>query len=200
MAEELGRGLAPDLPHSALHPERHTRGMGVISRFPIRTEKRPEMAHGASAVHLVRLEVEGLEVCLANVHPLPLLARGGRSGAAPASRILTTWPGQAAAAVLDALPHPAAGPLLVAGDFNLLDRLEAYRRLAGAMMDCFRSAGLGKGGTFPVWEATPWVPPVLRLDYVFVSEHWKVVGCRTGVLPGSDHRYVVADLELAGEG
>lgn len=49
-----------------------------------------------------------------------------------------------------------------------------------------------RGGTWPA------IAPSARIDYVLVqpSERWRVLGCRREPFSGSDHRGVVASLDL----
>lgn len=93
------------------------------------------------------------------------------------------------------------GPLILMGDFNmcpsnfLLDRIR--RRLTEALPE-----GEGYVHTFPSWPGDADIPadcrnhPRCKLDYIFVSRHFKVLDCR--VLPSrvSDHMPMIADLEI----
>lgn len=81
-------------------------------------------------------------------------------------------------------------PTLVAGDFNTPPQSPLHRALGPRLRDAFAEAGHGFGYTWPS------VLPGLRIDYVFVSPEWRVRSCRVGPALGSDHRPVVAEVEL----
>jgi endonuclease/exonuclease/phosphatase family metal-dependent hydrolase len=80
--------------------------------------------------------------------------------------------------------------------------------IAQRLLDVHRAVGRGFGFTFPEPDflaLTPWyvrpfdmMSPMVRIDYIFVSEHF--IPQETHVLPrgyGSDHRPVVAKLRFA---
>jgi endonuclease/exonuclease/phosphatase (EEP) superfamily protein YafD len=81
-------------------------------------------------------------------------------------------------------------PTLVAGDFNTPSPSPMLRALGLRFRDAFAEAGLGYGHTWPS------VLPGLRIDYVFVSPEWDVRDCWVGPRLGSDHRPVIAEVEL----
>jgi endonuclease/exonuclease/phosphatase family metal-dependent hydrolase len=75
----------------------------------------------------------------------------------------------------------SGGRVVLAGDFNLSEREAAYRDIAASLTDAAR--GLS-------WRpvAVRWLPPVLRLDYVFIGAGLASVGSETACeLSGSDH-------------
>jgi endonuclease/exonuclease/phosphatase (EEP) superfamily protein YafD len=96
------------------------------------------------------------------------------------------------------------GPTLVAGDFNTPPGGVIYREMTRPFTDSFAEAGTGWGHTYP----SRWKPPsflgdlpalpvsFLRIDYVFHSRHWKALQCEVGGRDGSDHRPLLAELEL----
>lgn len=83
------------------------------------------------------------------------------------------------------------GPVILAGDFNTPPAGEFYDKVTSPLRDAFMGAGWGWGFTYPSKL------PLLRIDYVFHTPHWKAVACRVGDRPGSDHRPLFAELELA---
>lgn len=80
-------------------------------------------------------------------------------------------------------------PVLLTGDLNSTPYSWVYRHLRGGMQDAFRVAGLGWGGTYHTFL------PLVRIDYVFVSQEWEVVRARVPDVALSDHRPVVAYLQ-----
>jgi vancomycin resistance protein VanJ len=87
-------------------------------------------------------------------------------------------------------------PALVLCDCNMTDQSNTYHRMDRLLDDSFREAGWGLGATFPTHEGgLPF--PVLRIDYVWHSEHFSVSDVFVGDSGGtSDHFPVVARLVL----
>jgi endonuclease/exonuclease/phosphatase family metal-dependent hydrolase len=85
------------------------------------------------------------------------------------------------------------GPTIMGADLNEAPTEPAARWIGSRFYDAFADAGEGDGETFPSDV------PTVRIDYVFVSEG--VATRRVWVpdaIPGSDHRPVVADVEIPG--
>lgn len=93
------------------------------------------------------------------------------------------------------------GPVIVMGDFNmcpdsfLLDRLRS--RLTEVLPE-----GEGYVHTFPSWSHDCAIPEIIRdhpyckIDYIFVSRHFKTCSCRVIQSRASDHMPMVAELEI----
>jgi endonuclease/exonuclease/phosphatase (EEP) superfamily protein YafD len=89
-------------------------------------------------------------------------------------------------------------PFVAAGDFNTSDQSILYGELAGVMRDAYRQAGVGLGAT---WPAAPgdddlpgFIPPMIRIDYVWHSPHLRALYAATGPELGSDHLPLVVTL------
>lgn len=89
-------------------------------------------------------------------------------------------------------------PVIVAGDFNIPARGRAYHYLARHLTDAFEVRGRGYGFTFPGRTRNPFslFGPWLRLDLVFASKDWRVLDSQVEPRRPSQHRAVVATLEL----
>jgi endonuclease/exonuclease/phosphatase family metal-dependent hydrolase len=88
-------------------------------------------------------------------------------------------------------------PYIMAGDFNLSEQSISYDRLAAQMGDTFREAGDGFGATWPVRDIFPgFMPPLLRVDYIWHSPDFRAGTALRGEDLGSDHLPVIAELEL----
>lgn len=90
-------------------------------------------------------------------------------------------------------------PYIVAGDFNMSENAATYRAIAETMGDAYREAGTGWGGTWPVpivAELPPWLPPILRVDYIWYSQHFQPIEADNGPTLGSDHLPVYARFHL----
>ena len=169
--------------------------LATFSRFPM----EPLREAALNRVQGVRLTVGDRQLTLYNVHlpvphilslqlgpmPLPL-------GFEPAERqagFERLW---------QRLQQTDHHSTVMLGDFNSADRAANYRRLRRLLQDAFRDRGWGFGLTYPAQPKVgplPW-DPIVRIDYIFHGAGLRAIAARTGEGPGSDHRYVVADLEL----
>ncbi|MDH7569005.1 MAG: endonuclease/exonuclease/phosphatase family protein [Armatimonadota bacterium] len=85
---------------------------------------------------------------------------------------------------------PGATPLLVGGDWNAPAGDAVYRPLHPRLHDTFAAAGVGWGNT--VLNDFP----VLRIDAIWASHHFRPVGVFARPTRHSDHRLVVCDLRF----
>lgn len=89
------------------------------------------------------------------------------------------------------------GPLLLMGDLNAPPDAREIAPLLAELQDAWavvtpRDAGEGAGLTYPA------VDPTKRIDYVLASREWTVRSARLLDTVASDHRAVVAEVELGG--
>lgn len=210
MAAALAALLHDDYPYQALHPHPNPFfGMGVLSRLPLDValaETPPDFDDNRCYCQYVTVAVEGRAAHVLNVHSMP--------APRPALRPLAYTPR------LQHVPRPAGfnahetassvetfaarvaaldAPRLALGDFNTTDRQPAYASLLaqGQLKDAYHAVGKGFGFTFPAdgYNGLP-IPPVVRIDYVLHDAAWAAKAAWTGAIPGSDHRYVAAELVL----
>jgi endonuclease/exonuclease/phosphatase family metal-dependent hydrolase len=90
-------------------------------------------------------------------------------------------------------------PYIVAGDFNMSEYAAIYGRIADTMRDAYRESSGGWGGTWPISivdELPQFIPPLLRVDYIWHSDYFRTVEVREGPRLGSDHLPLYAQLEL----
>jgi len=82
------------------------------------------------------------------------------------------------------------GPVILAGDFNMLDESPIFRAFWGRYRDAFEIHGWGYGYTHytPVSQ--------LRLDHVLFREPIECTSYQVGPNCGTPHRPVVVDLSL----
>ncbi|SEW08760.1 Metal-dependent hydrolase, endonuclease/exonuclease/phosphatase family [Chitinophaga arvensicola] len=85
-------------------------------------------------------------------------------------------------------------PVIVCGDFNDTPASYTYFTIKGDLQDAFLQKGLGIGRTFTG------LAPTLRIDYIFVSNHFKVNSFRKINSDLSDHYPVITNLSLVGSG
>jgi vancomycin resistance protein VanJ len=85
---------------------------------------------------------------------------------------------------------PANMPIIVGGDFNAPQGDAVFELLKPLLRDAFREAGRGWGNTHKNEL------PVLRIDQVWITDHFGVADVRAYQTEQSDHRLVVCDLWL----
>jgi vancomycin resistance protein VanJ len=199
-AVELPRLLADHLPHRALRPYPSPSGAAVFSRYPLRGAEsfRLDATAGHWSQRMV-VEAPSGPLTLLNVHTrIPRLCWSQCRGAA---RLLPTFTADRCRTDvlhLVRLLDEVEGPLLVMGDFNMTEYSDHYRLVRARLTDAYRAVGRGFGhtfprlGTFPHGLPVPW--PMLRLDYVWHSAHFRPVSAHLGKSGGSDHRPVVVRL------
>ena len=81
-------------------------------------------------------------------------------------------------------------PYLLAGDFNNPPRGEFNRHLKAQLTDAFTQGGWGSGFTFPADF------PVMRIDYLWLGRGVCARRCFAMPTSASDHRALVADVEV----
>lgn len=80
------------------------------------------------------------------------------------------------------------GPYIVLGDFNLVPWDSEFSRfLQNGNLSSVRN---GFQATYPMDLGIPLIP----IDHICFSDHFTATECRTVVIPGSDHKGMVASL------
>ena len=167
------------LPYRAARPAPGAHGTGVYARFPLELRPAPPARHEI-AVARARLPGGG-EIEITAVHPpAPTSDRNVRD----LERELETLPDAGG----------GAGPRILAGDFNsTLDHRALRELLARGYVDAAERAGTGLR---PTWPARRRLPAV-TIDHVLVDARCRVASARVLGLPRSDHRAVLATIDLA---
>jgi endonuclease/exonuclease/phosphatase (EEP) superfamily protein YafD len=175
--------------------------MGVISRYPLELTGTEIEGVWVGRPQILEVAWEGREITLVNFHAIP------PGPLNPANLGHTVRERERQIGALVAFADSRSGPLIVKGDLNVTDRSAVYRTMARSLQDAWVERGWGFGHTFPgaaspgssrpTW-AGMYVPKwLLRLDYVFCSDHWRVERAWIGPWDGvSDHRPVVARMTL----
>jgi endonuclease/exonuclease/phosphatase (EEP) superfamily protein YafD len=178
-------GLDAMFPHRIIDPRERAGGIGIWSRYPI-VESGPIGGFSLSMLR-ARLQVPGVVIdpTVVAVHL-----------AAPWIQPIDYWR-QDLARFPDMLRESAraagTGAVIVAGDFNSTADMLPFRRLLWeGYRDAAEQAGAGMTRTFP---SRRWRPPVIGIDHVLVH-NCVAMSARTVVLPGSDHRGLVATVEV----
>jgi endonuclease/exonuclease/phosphatase (EEP) superfamily protein YafD len=176
-------GLRELLPHRVFRPEPRAAGTGLASRYPLqeRASTLPSSYHWQPAA-LVDLPGTS-EVEVVAVHAV-----------APVGRI---QPDEWRAEIAD-LPPPLPGPAtrLLVGDFNATLDHQPLRELLGTG---YRDAADAVGrGLLATWPTDTLMVSVAAIDHVLVEQTCRVRSFGTLLLPGGDHRAVVAEIVLPG--
>ncbi len=162
-------------------------GAAIYSRLPFEDDVRTDLHLAGVETPQMRavVRIGGRRVALYNIHLVP-----------PYGLELTATTRHQLA---DLIEHLDAEPLpmILSGDFNFTDRSEnaALLRAAG-LTDTHRTAGWGRGSTWPVNGILRYLPG-LRLDHIYLSDSLTCAHSRTGEGIGSDHRPIVAKIGLA---
>jgi endonuclease/exonuclease/phosphatase (EEP) superfamily protein YafD len=188
-------GINEVFPYSVLIPAPDARGIGLWSRYPLsqpKLQNAPATAKLRNAtVAAARLQVPGVrfDPLLASVHVTsPVAAANPRS--------FDRWRlGTAATKARLAAYAEAAGPaaVIIAGDFNSTPDMWQFRDLlTNGYRDGAEQTGAGFAPTFP---SNTRYPPLLTIDHVLTRQA-AVSSIRTVDIPGSDHRALLATIEV----
>lgn len=181
-------GLGRELPHSVLRPEAGYTGTGIWSRWPV--TPLGDIPGTQSATPRARVQPpSGPPFTVIAVHPTAPAGLG-------ADKMWRTD----LHLVRDVIRETAGGgngPLVVAGDFNASRDHALFRELLDPGLDDALDVAPGGpwlGFTFPVGQG---YPPLMRLDHILFTRHGlRCVSAATVLVPGTDHRGVVAALRL----
>jgi endonuclease/exonuclease/phosphatase (EEP) superfamily protein YafD len=180
-------GVDARLPFCHLDPRPAANGTGLWARWPL--APLPPVPGLEAAAPRARVEpVAGWPVTLTGVHPRP-----------PTHRRVRRW--QRELAALRAALVATGGQQVIAGDFNTSRDHRPFRDLLDAgFLECTDAARLRPWPAF-TWPAGGWIPSVMRLYHVLVSQAGATVcASRIVQVPGTDHRGVLAVIELAPTG
>lgn len=159
-----------------------------------RSVRRTYHERGRWSYLFSELEIRGRVVNLVIPHFLAYRIREEDPWRRPAlflERVSRTvrWHRQEATALLD-LVSGFEDPTFLVGDFNSTPWQAMHLSLRRRFRDAWATKGTGFGSTFRFF-----VP--LRIDFVYVPPRARVVRVETGSFGSSDHRPVVAEVELS---
>lgn len=186
-ADALKENLHIEYPYRVLFGKQYD-GKGLLSRYPIEIYEFFTLLTERPHIEC-RLNIEGHVVTAFVVHaPAPNYRQFEMQSAYCEPEInLLIQRGE-----LDQ-------PTMYMGDFNFIDRSATYRLLVDAgLTDTFRAVGLGAGLTFPTrFQYFPVrLPLMVRIDYIWVSNHFKPLSSRVARGYGSDHLPVISEIAL----
>jgi vancomycin resistance protein VanJ len=210
--EKTFRALAEQLPHHVAQQDGF-RWSGApnanitYSRYPILEAKTVDLQTPDTANPIrVVLDVNGQRIAVYNLH---LAWPGGNSRIQIPGWINNFFLGVLLGfndrvrnnQIAHLIEHLKAEPYpyIVAGDFNTSDQSPTYNAMADIMRDSFREAGQGWGGSWPVSSTRglpAFLPPVIRIDYIWHSDSLRTIEAQQAPPLGSDHLALLATLAL----
>lgn len=180
----------------------------ILSRFPFKTPENINMEVDATgAQQRVTLDIQGQTIAIYNIHFLiPVRPKPRFWLSQEQSPFITEMLSYDDAprnfeikSLLERLNKEPL-PYLVAGDFNTSDQSVIYNDLAAHMGDTFREVGSGIGTSWPISESIglpAYLPPLVRLDYVWHSPAFRALEAHQGPKLGSDHLPLAVTVELS---
>lgn len=82
--------------------------------------------------------------------------------------------------------------VILAGDFNARSNSKGIRFIKSkGMIDSFKKFNLFAGTT---WSPKPWLPSLIRIDYIFYSKNIDVLDAKRFKIIGSDHKGLYIDI------
>ena len=177
----------------------------TLSRYPfVETEKVELGLPNMPTIYRNVIEVNGKRVALYNAHLItpftenPRLPVGNNYFAKVALGYDDTQRNQQIEVLLAHL-RSEPYPYIVAGDFNLSDLSMTYAAITGQMRDSFIEAGSGLGNSWPEADALglpAFLPPLVRMDYIWHSDGLRAIRAWQGNFVGSDHLPLFAEFEV----
>jgi len=190
--QQLASSIYPHYPHRKTWINRRTRGLAILSTFPISDYDLIKSARNIPFAQICNVTIKGKKVSLINAHlaspaaavehPEEFLSQYKKVAAERA----TQWDKLTYLTELktsNKLTQPTAS--IIGGDLNTMTIEPLYRHIRHSWKDLFASKGSGWGATFPHVASIPF--PLIKLDYILYQG--SVKGLESRVLPGSssDH-------------
>lgn len=196
--------LGKEYPYQILSPGNDVTGMGIISKFPIQsTDTTLQGEYWVGDPQIVIMEWYGKTVYIINIHMWPT------NSIMPQEVRETSFRRELQAEAIGEFMDFIEGDdaVIVAGDTNTTSLSDAYKIIVNAgLLDSWKEAGFGFGHTFPgsnipgssrpVVFGIPSPQWMVRIDYIFHSNHWHVESAHIAPFDQvSDHRAVTAFLD-----
>jgi vancomycin resistance protein VanJ len=177
----------------------------TLSRYPFVESEKIELGlPNMPTIYRNVIEINGKRVALYNAHLItpftenPRLPVGDNYFAKVALGYDDTERNEQIAVLLDYLRNETY-PYIVAGDFNLSDLSMTYASITGQMQDSFIEAGVGLGNSWPEARALglpAFLPPLVRMDYIWHSDGLQAIHSWQGKFVGSDHLPLFAEFAV----
>ncbi|MGL5192263.1 MAG: endonuclease/exonuclease/phosphatase family protein [Chroococcales cyanobacterium] len=179
--------------------------VGMFSRYPIVDKKMIHLAELEEFQQRAIVDIEGQPVVVYNVQttapwirPQPWIGN---------LTIPTYEDGDRNLQIADLIDriNKETLPVIAAGDFNLTDTSQDYRRLQSIMEDAYKQSGFGFGFTWPHgWPLSDLIKsinwtlthPLFRIDQIWYSSEWSATSSQVLPPTGSEHLPVEASVAL----
>jgi len=161
----------------------------VFSKYHIKEVEWVEVS-GYRSIQKLTLDVDDEEVTLCNVH-FPVVVRLNSLRMDDLDTIVEAVDKQRTGRYkLLELVDNRTGPMIVSGDFNAAPHTILVRTLQEKLQDSFLVGGAGIGNSFDSRL------PLVRIDYVFLSDEFTVYSHEVLNDKASDHRPIVVRVSL----
>ena len=199
-AEYLAMTLADRFPYHYATRSATSSGAAILSRYPLRDEVAFRVSDNGHWWQRAIVDAPFGPITYLNIHTRIPIVRNAPTRLGPIRIPLAFQVERRRGEIrrlVDMLQR-VDGPAIVGGDFNMTEWSQDHRLMAGRLHDAYRAAGTGLGLTFPSWGSfpsifpAPW--PMLRLDYVWHSEHFAPAWAYRGDAGESDHHPIVVGL------
>lgn len=175
-------------------------GAAVLSKYPLRDPVAFKVSDSGHWWQRMTIETPAGPITYLNVHtkiPYIRTTHRARTGIRIPLEFHAERRRNEIRKLLDMLEE-VDGPVIVGGDFNMTERSADHRMLSERLRDAYRAVGSGLGNSFPRTGSFPLAFPapfpILRLDYVWHSEHFEPAWAHRGDAGQSDHHPIVTGL------
>ncbi len=184
-------------PYRKLDPQPGVTGKGTFSRYRLNSSRYELTGHWVGKTQVMKVDSGVFTFYAVNFHAYT-------AGGVRLIEQTETYRKQAAHELVE-LCLKIDGPVIAGGDLNSAPLSMPYRIITNELNDAWMEAGWGFGHTFPGAYSTGSSKPrffglpipkwLVRIDYIFHSDHFKARNAETGPWCGfSDHRPVTAAL------
>lgn len=180
--------------------------VAILSKYPIRSPEIIHLAGHRESQQRAIMELEGTDIVLYNIQTMSPWIRPQKI--LPFLTIPVYDFERRSAEIEDLVKRlqKETAPVIVAGDFNLTEQSEDYKKLTTILKDTYAESGFGFGFTWPQgWKLSFLIPnstwklnyPLFRIDYIWCSKDFQ--SRSTEILPttGSDHLPIKTKLNLS---
>lgn len=172
-------GVFEKWPYSVYIPREDTFGSAILSKRRIVEKEQFFLDEVRIPQTRAVVDVNGTRTNVINIHLVP-----------PGIKHYSIHLQQQKALHQKLLSHKDA-PQIILGDFNLTQHSRFISKISRSFSNAFDLAGAFFGAT---WPNVKWLPPVLRIDHIFLSDHFHCKKIEIGTGSGSDHRPLIAHL------
>lgn len=179
--------------------------VGMFSRYPIVDQKMIHLAELEEFQQRAILDIEGQRVVVYNVQTIaPWIRPQPWIGNLTIPTYEYGDRNQQITDLIDRIEKETL-PVIAAGDFNLTDTSQDYRRLQSIMTDAYKQSGYGFGFTWPYgWPLSDLIKPInwrlthplFRIDQIWYSAEWSATSSQVLAPTGSEHLPIEASVTL----